>query len=85
MFWQKNIMKYLSTYQNNFWGSHSKFLKSVERLIRQVEEDKLIEKNGSYSVKNSYSLCVEYLVDTSHLRRPGYWSGIWHLKVPPKL
>jgi hypothetical protein len=39
--------------------------------IGQVEEDKLIwkaEKNGVYSVKNSYDLCVEDLVDTSHLR-----------------
>jgi len=69
-------------------GLVSAFLKSVERLIGQVEEDKLIwkaEKNGVYSVKNSYGLCVEDLVDTSHLRRPGYWSDIWHLKVPPKL
>lgn len=30
-------------------------------------------------------VCVEKLIDTSHLRRSGYWSGIWRLKVPPKI
>lgn len=44
-----------------------------------------VERNGIYSVRSAYRLCVEELVDTSHLRRPGYWSGIWRLKVPPKV
>ena len=49
-------------------------------LIFQVQQDKLIwkaERNGKYSVRSAYRLCVEELIDTSHLRRPGYWSGIW--------
>jgi len=25
------------------------------------------------------------LVGVSHLRRPGYWVGIWKLNIPPKL
>jgi ribonuclease HI len=53
-----------------------------------VVDDRLIwkaEKNGLYSVKSAYRLCMEELVDVSHLRRPGYWSGIWRLKVPPKI
>jgi hypothetical protein len=28
---------------------------------------------------------VKELVDVSHLRRPGFWSVIWRLKVPPKV
>jgi len=28
---------------------------------------------------------MEELVDVSHLWRPGYWSGIWRLKVPQKI
>ena len=43
------------------------------------------ENNGLYSVKSAYRLCMEELVDVSLLRRPGYWSGIWRLKVPPKI
>ena len=57
-------------------------------LYDQVPVDNLIwkaEKNGIYSVRSAYRLCVEDLVDTSHLRRPGFWSGIWRLKVPPKV
>src|SRR4030067_946497 len=57
-------------------------------LLEQVETDKLVckaEKNGIYSVKSAYRLCVDDLVDISHLKRPGFWSGIWRLKVPPKV
>jgi len=31
------------------------------------------------------SICVSELVDSSYLWRPGYWTGIWNLKVPPKV
>jgi len=55
-------------------------------LFSQVQ-DRIIwkaEKDGKYSVRSAYRLCVEDLIDTSYLRCPGYWSGIWRLKVPPK-
>lgn len=57
-------------------------------LIEQVTADALIwkaERNGLYSVRSAYRLCVEELIDTTHLRRAGYWSGVWRLKVPPKV
>jgi hypothetical protein len=57
-------------------------------LIRQVKEDKLIwraEKNGHYSVKSAYRLCMENIADNSHLHRSGDWANIWKLKVPPKV
>lgn len=44
----------------------------------QVAEDKLVwkvKKNGVYSVKSAYRLCVEDLVDTPHLQRPGMIFG----------
>lgn len=28
---------------------------------------------------------MEKLVDVSDLRHPGYWGGIWKLKVPPNI
>ena len=57
-------------------------------LISQVEEDRIIwkaERHGRYSVRSAYMLCVTELIDSSYLWRPGYWSGIWNLKVPPKV
>jgi len=57
-------------------------------LISQVEEDRIIwkaERHRRYSVRSAYKLCVTDLIDSSHLWRPGYWSGIWNLKVPPKV
>jgi hypothetical protein len=57
-------------------------------LIDQVIDDRLVwkaEKNGYYSVKSAYRLCVDVLTDSSHLRREGYWQGIWRLKVPQKI
>jgi len=57
-------------------------------LVPQVVEDSLVwkaEKNGAYLVKSAYWLCMEELVDTSNLRCPGNWSGVWKLKVPPKV
>jgi len=57
-------------------------------LFDEVMDDKLIwnfEKNGLYFVKSAYRLCMEELVEASHLRRSGYWSGIWRLEVPPKV
>lgn len=56
--------------------------------IEQVQNDRLIwkaEKNGHYSVRSAYRLCVEELVDVCHLRQPGNWRDIWRLKVPPKV
>jgi len=38
-----------------------------------------------YFVHSAYRLHVDDLVNTFHLRRPGFWSGIWRLKVPPKV
>jgi fructose-1,6-bisphosphatase len=40
-------------------------------LIDQVVDDRLIwkeEKNGYYSVRSAYKLCVNVLTDSSHLR-----------------
>jgi len=50
--------------------------------------DKLVlkvEKNGCYFVRSAYRICVEDIINNDHLRKPGYWSGIWRLKVPPKV
>ncbi|KEH40829.1 hypothetical protein MTR_1g035970 [Medicago truncatula] len=52
---------------------------TIENLIvptekRWNESDRLIwkaEKHGKYSPKIAYRLCVEELIDSSHLRRPG--------------
>ena len=44
-----------------------------------------VEKNGLYFVKSAYRLCVEELVDTSHMRKPVFWLGIQKLKEPPKI
>jgi hypothetical protein len=57
-------------------------------LFPQINEDRLVcnpEKNGHYSVKSAHRLCVEEIVDNSHLRKNGYWGEIWKLKVPPKV
>ncbi|RHN71289.1 putative reverse transcriptase zinc-binding domain-containing protein [Medicago truncatula] len=57
-------------------------------LFEQVQHDRLIWKaeiNGCYSVKSAYKLCVEELIDISHLHRPDNWKDIWRLKVPPKI
>jgi len=57
-------------------------------LYEQVRTDRLIwkaERNNCYSVRSAYRLCVEELVDVSHLHRPGNWRDIWWLKIPPKV
>ena len=57
-------------------------------LISQVEDDRIVwkgERHRRYSVRSAYRLCVTELIDSSYLWRPGYWSGIWNLKVPPKV
>lgn len=57
-------------------------------LLAQIPEDRLIwkvERHGKYYVLSAYRLCIDELVDSSHLRRPGFWTGIWKLKVPPKV
>jgi hypothetical protein len=30
------------------------------------------EKNGCYSVKSAYHICVEDIANNGHLRKPGY-------------
>jgi len=53
-----------------------------------VHEDKFIwmaEKNGNYSVRSAYRICVTEIADNSHLHIPGKWNLICKLKVPPKI
>lgn len=48
-------------------------------LYQQVQNDRLtwkVERNGFYSVRRAYRLCVEELVDVSHLHRLGNWRDI---------
>lgn len=57
-------------------------------LIPQVDTDRIIwkaKRHGRYSIRSAYRLCVSELVDSSYLWRPGYWTGIWNLKVLPKV
>jgi len=57
-------------------------------LLSQVDNDKIIwkaERNGRYSNRSAYRLCVSELVDSSHNWRPGFWTGIWNLKAPSKV
>jgi hypothetical protein len=57
-------------------------------LYDHVIHDRLIwkaESNGCYTVWSTYRLCVEELIDVSHLRHPANWQNIWCLKVPPKV
>ena len=44
-------------------------------LVDRVPNDRMVcktEKNGLYYVISAYMLCIEELVDTSHLRRPSF-------------
>jgi hypothetical protein len=57
-------------------------------LYDHVIHDRLIwkaESNGCYTVWSAYRLCVEELIDVSHLHHPANWQNIWRLKVPPKV
>jgi hypothetical protein len=79
--WNRDVV------QQVFSPAHSTAILNTP-LIDQVADDILIwkaEKNGHYSVRSAYRLCVEVLTDSTHLRRDGYWQGIWRLKVPPKI
>jgi hypothetical protein len=79
--WNRDVV------QQVFSPAHSTAVLNTP-LIDQVADDRLIwkaEKNGHYSVRSAYRLCVEVLTDSTHLRRDGYWQGIWRLKVPPKI
>lgn len=79
--WDQNVI-------NHYFDHSTTQLILATPLFRQVEEDQLIwkaEKNGHYSVKSAYRLCMEEIADNSFLHRPGYWTGIWKLKAPPKV
>ncbi|CAJ2628079.1 unnamed protein product [Trifolium pratense] len=57
-------------------------------LFDSVVEDKRIwrmEKNGVYSVRSAYRLCVQELLDTSHFKMDDTWNLIWKLKAPPRV
>jgi hypothetical protein len=73
--------------QQVFTPAHSLAILNTP-LVDQVADDRLIwkvEKNGYYSVRSPYRLCVDVLINSTHLRWGGYWQGIWRLKVPPKI
>ncbi|GAU30093.1 hypothetical protein TSUD_38890 [Trifolium subterraneum] len=57
-------------------------------LYKSVSDDKRIwrvENNGMYSVWNAYRLCVQELIDTSHLRMNGVWKLLWKIQAPPRV
>ncbi|XP_045802907.1 uncharacterized protein LOC123896579 [Trifolium pratense] len=43
------------------------------------------ESNGDYSVKSSYHICVNELIDISHLHVNGSCNLIWALQIQPKV
>lgn len=43
------------------------------------------KKNGNYSVRSAYRICVTDIADNSHLHVSGRWNLIWKLKIPPKI
>jgi hypothetical protein len=78
--WNRNIVLQI------FSPSHASAILNTP-LVERVADDRLVwkeEKNGYYSVRSAYRLCVDVLTDSSHLRRNGHWQGIWRLKVPPR-
>lgn len=57
-------------------------------LFPQVLSDALswsCERNGQYSVRSAYRIYTEFIKVAAHLYRPGPWSSIWKMKVPPKV
>lgn len=57
-------------------------------LLNDIDEDQVIWKlnrNGLYSVRSAYHLCVEKLICANHLKVQGDWSLIWQLKVPSRV
>jgi hypothetical protein len=57
-------------------------------LYNSVTADKRIchrEKDGMYSVKSAYHLCVQEELDPIHLKMTGNWNLIWKLKIPPRV
>ena len=57
-------------------------------LFPQVNVNRSVwkaKKNGHYSVRSAYRLCMEEIVDNSHMRKEEFWCGIWKLKIPPKI
>jgi hypothetical protein len=57
-------------------------------LFKSVYDDKRIwrvENNGVYSVKSAYRLCVQELLDTSHLKMHGEWKLLWKIQCPPRV
>jgi len=42
-------------------------------------------KNGKYSVKSVYKICVSEISNNSHMHVHGRWNLIWKLKMPPKI
>lgn len=53
-----------------------------------VSNDKLIwntEKNGNYSVRSAYRICVTKIADNTHLHVSVDGNLSWKLKVPPKV
>lgn len=72
--------RFLARILQTRYSTHLLFL----RLTRIVSFGKR-ERHGRYSVRSAYRLCVSELIDSSYNWRPGFWSGIWNLKVPPKV
>jgi hypothetical protein len=57
-------------------------------LYKSVSDDKRfwrVENNGIYSVRSAYRLCVQELIDTSHLKMNGAWNLFWKIQVPPRV
>jgi len=43
------------------------------------------KKKRCYSIRSVYRICIEDIINNGHLRKHWYLSGIWRLKVPPKV
>ncbi|CAN0916241.1 Uncharacterized mitochondrial protein AtMg00310 [Linum grandiflorum] len=42
-------------------------------------------RNGKYLVRSAYRLCMEIIIDDTHLHHQGRWNDLWKLDVPHSL
>lgn len=57
-------------------------------IFKETVVDRLawkFNKQGSYSVRSGYRLCMEVFSDQEQLKVAADWSKLWHLDVPPKV
>jgi len=77
----------ISVIQNLFDATDVTAILSIPLFVRSRTDSRIWKStvDGAYTVKTTYRLCSDLLLDVAPVRNNFSWNSIWQMQVPPRV